>query len=198
VQKIKKYIITGGPHSGKSGVIKLLEERGIQVLHETARLIIMEDQAKRDIDSSYEQLYPWEDQQIFCRRCHERQKEREQGLKEGLAVLDRSIIDNLAYAVVAGIELDKSIYVDIVDAHYEKKVFFFELLGQYETDEQRRDTPEQVMAVHRELYNAYSGLGFGIITIPVFSPDMETNIRMRADKVLEHIMNELSEGFGAI
>jgi predicted ATPase len=190
VQKIRKFIITGGPHSGKSGVIKLLEERGIQVLHETARIIIMEDQARRDADPSFKQLYPWDDQKIFCRRCHERQVVREKGLKGDLAILDRSIIDNLAYAVVAGIELDKRIYTDIADAHYEKKVFFFELLGQYETDEQTKETPEQVTAVHRELYNAYSGLGFGMITIPLFSTDMETNIRKRADMVLAHIMKE--------
>ncbi|MDM7919277.1 MAG: AAA family ATPase, partial [Methanosarcina sp.] len=135
MQKTKKFIITGGPHSGKSSVISMLEARGIQVLHETARLLIMEDQAKSEADPLFKQLYPWEDQQIFCRRCHERQKEREKGLKEGLAVLDRSIIDNLAYAVVAGIELDKRIYKDIADAGYERKVFFFELLDQYTMDE---------------------------------------------------------------
>jgi predicted ATPase len=198
VQKTRKYIITGGPHSGKSGVISLLDDRGIQVLHETARIIIMEDQEKRNTDPSFKQLYPWEDQKIFCRRCHERQKEREKGLTGEFAVLDRSIIDNLAYAVVAGIELDKRIYADIADAHYEKKVFFFELLGEYEMDEQRRDTPDQVMAVHREIYNAYSSIGFEMITIPVFSHDMETNIQTRAAMVLEHIMRELSYGSGAI
>lgn len=186
--KSRKFIITGGPHSGKSSVISLIESRGIQVLHETARLIIMEDQMERDADPLFKQLYPWEDQQIFCRRCHERQKEREKELKEGLAVLDRSIIDNLAYAVVAGIELDKRIYVDIADANYEKKVFFFELLGQYTMDDQRKDTPEQVNAVHREIYRAYSGLGFEMITIPLFSTDMEINIQKRADMLLDHII----------
>jgi predicted ATPase len=198
VQKRRKFIITGGPHSGKSGVISMLESRGMQVLHETARLIIMEDQAKREADASFKQLYPWEDQQIFCRRCHERQKEREKGLKEGLAVLDRSIIDNLAYAVVAGIELDKGIYSDIADAHYEKKVFYFELLDQYTTDDQRKDTLEQVNAVHREIYNVYSRLGFEIITIPLFSTDMMTNIHKRADMVLDHIMKTVQSSPVAI
>lgn len=194
VQRTRKYIITGGPHSGKSSVIKLLEERGIQVLHETARLLIMEDQAKREADPLFKQLYPWEDQRIFCRRCHERQKEREKGLEGRFAVLDRSIIDNLAYAVVAGIELTKKIYLDIADAHYERQVFFFELLGQYMMDEQRKDSPEQVNAVHREIYNAYSGLGFEMITIPLFSTDMETNIRARADMVFDHIMKGPQSG----
>jgi len=198
VQKTRKFIITGGPHSGKSSVISLLERRGIQVLHETARLIIMEDQAKREVDPFFKQLYPWEDQRIFCRRCHERQREREKGLKEGLAVLDRSIIDNLAYASVAGIELDKRIYADIADAHYEREVFFFELLGQYMTDDQRKDTPEQVNAVHREIYKAYSGLGFEMITIPLFSADIKTNIQKRADMVVNHIMKVTQSGPVAI
>ena len=184
---MKKYIITGGPHSGKSRVIKLLEQRGIQVLHETARLIIQEDQEKKKLDPSYHYLYPWEDQNIFCRRCHERQLEREKELSGDVVILDRSMIDNLAYAAVEKIKLNPKIYKDIVDAGYEKKVFFFELLSSYKTDPQRKDSEEQVKAVHKELYNVYSNLGFKIIKIPVFSEDKDTNIMMRTEAVLQHI-----------
>lgn len=184
---MKKFIVTGGPHSGKSSVLKLLEKQGIQVLHETARLIIQEDQEKKKNNPSYNHLYPWEDQSIFCRRCHERQLEREKKLTGDMVILDRSIIDNLAYAAVAGIELDPRIYVDIAHAGYEKKVFFFELLGSYNKDEQRKDSEEQVKAVHKELYNAYSSLGFRIIDIPVYSEDKNTNVMKRAEFILNHI-----------
>jgi len=185
---MKKYIITGGPHSGKSRVIKRLEKLGLQVLHETARLIIEEDQEKKKLDPSYNQLYPWDDQSIFCRRCHERQLEREKELSGDLVILDRSIIDNLAYAAVEKIELNPKIYNDIVDAGYEKEVFFFDLLPIYKTDSQRKDSEEQVKAVHRELYNVYSNLGFEIIDIPLFSEDKNTNIMMRTEAVLQHIL----------
>ena len=104
-----------------------------------------------------------------------------------MVILDRSIIDNLAYARVAGIELDKKIYKDIDNAGYEKKVFFFELLGSYNTDEQRKDSEEQVRGVHKELYNVYNSLGFEIIDIPVFSEDKNTNIIKRAELILKHI-----------
>ena len=186
---MKKYIITGGPHSGKSSVLRLLEKQGIEVLHETARLIIQEDQEKKKLDPSYHLLYPWEDQRIFCRRCHERQVEREKELSGDIVILDRSIIDNLAYAKVEGIELDKKIYKDIENAGYEKKVFLFQLLNTYKTDDQRKDSEDQVKAVHRELYNVYSSLGFEIITVPVFSDDRETNIMKRAGLILKHILN---------
>ncbi len=190
---MKKYIITGGPHSGKSSVLRLIETQGIQVLHETARLIIREDQEKKKLDPSYSHLYPWEDQSIFCRRCHERQIEREKQLSGGIVILDRSIIDNLAYAAVAGIELDKKIYLDIDKAVYEKEVFCFELLRSYKTDRQRKDSEEQVKAVHRELIRVYRNLGFEVILVPVFSEDKNTNIKKRAETVLEHIQkNELS------
>ena len=131
---MKKYIITGGPHSGKSRVIKMLEKKGINVMHETGRLIIQEDQEKKKQDPSFIQLYPWDDQLIFCRRCHERQVEREKQLPHGpdnTVILDRSIIDNLAYAAVEKIDLGRKIYEDIEKAGYEKKVFFFELLNGY-------------------------------------------------------------------
>lgn len=185
---MKKYIITGGPHSGKSSVLKLLEKQGIQVMHETARLIILEDQEKKKLDPSYHHLYPWEDQSIFCRRCHERQLEREKELTGDMAILDRSIIDNLAYAAVEKIELAPKIYKDIENAGYEKKVFFLELLPSYKTDRQRKDSEEQVKAVHRELYNVYSDLGFEIISIPVFSEDKDTNIMKRVEFILKHIL----------
>jgi predicted ATPase len=185
---MKKYIITGAPHSGKSSVLKLLEKRGIKVLHETARLIIQEDQEKKKLDPSYDHLYPWEDQSIFCRRCHERQLEREKELSGDLVVLDRSIIDNLAYAAVAGIELDHRIYKDIENAGYEKKVFLFQLLDSYKTDSQRKDSEDQVKAVQRELYNSYRSLGFEIIEIPVFSEDKESNINKRTEAILKHIL----------
>lgn len=188
---MKKYIITGGPHSGKTGVLKLIEKQGIKVLHETARLIIREDQQKKMLDPSYHHLYPWEDQTIFCRRCYERQLEREKELSGDLVILDRSIIDNLAYAIVAGIELDKKIYSDIENACYEKKVFFFQLLNSYKTDRQRKDSEEQVIEVHRELYNVYNSLCFNIIDIPVFSEDKDLNIMMRAEVILKHIVKPI-------
>lgn len=187
---MKKYIITGGPHSGKSSVLKILEKKGIQVLHETARLIILEDQEKKKADPTYRHLYPWEDQSIFCRRCHERQVKREKSLSGDLVILDRSVIDNLAYAAVAGIELNPEIYKDIINAGYEKKVFLFELLDSYKTDRQRKDSEEQVKAVHRVLIKAYSDLGFEIINIPVFSDDKDTNIQKRAETILEHLGTE--------
>ncbi|NLA74768.1 MAG: hypothetical protein GX846_04755, partial [Deltaproteobacteria bacterium] len=62
------------------------------------------------------------------------------------------------------------------------------LLSQYAMDEQRRDTPEQVNAVHQEIYRAYRGLGFEMITVPLFSPDIKANTRARAEVVLDHIM----------
>jgi len=187
---MKKYIITGGPHSGKSSVLKLLEKQGIQVMHETARLIILEDQEKKKADPSYHYLYPWEDQSIFCRRCHERQLEREKELSGDIVILDRSIIDNLAYAAVEKIELEPKIYKDIDNAGYEKKVFFFELLRSYKTDKQRKDSEDQVKAVHRELYNVYSRLGFEIIDIPVFSEYKYNNIIKRAENILTHLDKE--------
>ncbi len=187
MNKIKKYIITGGPYSGKSSVVRLFERRGMQVLHETARLLILEDQERKKIDPSYSYLYPWEDQTIFCRRCHERQVEREKHLTGDMVILDRSIIDNLAYATVAGIALDPKIYKDIADAGYEKRVFFFEKLKGYNIDEQRKDSVEQVNEVHKEIYRVYNTLGFEIIPIPHFSDNEEINIIKRAETVLMNI-----------
>ena len=34
------YVITGAPHSGKTSVLKLLEEKGYRVIYEAARIYI--------------------------------------------------------------------------------------------------------------------------------------------------------------
>lgn len=187
---MKKYIITGGPHSGKSSILRQLEKLGVPVLHETARLLIMEDQEKKKADPSFKIIYPWDDQSLFCRRCHERQIERERTLTGEFTVMDRSIIDNLAYAKVAGIRLDSRIFGDIEKASYEKKAFFTELLNGYKIDEQRRDSENQVRAVHKELYKIYSRLGFNLITLPVYSEDRNTNIERRTQTLLNEISKE--------
>lgn len=184
---MKKYIITGGPHSGKTKVLKLLEKQGIPVLHETARLLILEDQKKKATDPSFKIIYPWEDQTIFCGRCHTKQLEREKALTGDLVIMDRSIIDNLAYARVEGIELDKKTYIDIKKAGYEKKVFYLEQLKDYKKDDQRKDSEKQVKAVHKELYKTYTELGFELITLPIFSDDKKTNIMKRAEAILKQI-----------
>lgn len=184
---MKKYAITGGPHSGKTSVLNMLSERGFTVLHETARLIIQEDQERKKKVHSYVVIYPWEDQNRFCRLCYQRQLVREKDLEGEIIFLDRSLVDNIAYAEVAGVDLGKTIYKDIKDANYEKKVFYFELIKGYKKDDQRKDNIKQTLAVHNKLREVYERLGYNVISVPFFNGKEDVGIKKRMNLILNHI-----------
>lgn len=155
---MRKVIITGGPNSGKSSIISLLAQRGHEVLTESARLVI-EQQG----------IFPWNDQQLFCDVVHQEQLRRERELADDLVFLDRSLVDPVAYAEFAGVEVPQSIYEDIQKAGYHRDVFYFEMLPQYCIDRERKESPEQATAVHDKIRTVYTSLGFNIVSVPLFS-----------------------------
>lgn len=173
---MRKYVITGGPCSGKTEIIKALAERGFAVLEESSR-IVMETHG----------ILPWDNQELFCERFLRTQISRESGLIGDIVFLDRSLIDQIAYAEIADCRLSPSLYADIEAAKYDRVVFFCEMIPQYCTDSQRRETPDQAMAVHKKLAEVYSRLGFQVIPVPLFSKIPEESVKLRVDFILRHL-----------
>lgn len=171
---MKKFIITGGPNSGKSTIIDLLSKKGHSVLTESARLII--EQRK---------MYPWDDQKAFCDAVRHEQMRREGQIRAHIVFLDRSLVDPVAYAEIAYVDVDQSAYKNIHDALYEREVFFLEMLPRYTLDEQRKETPEQAAAVHNRLRLVYRRLGFTLIDVPLFSSDEDASKRLRLEFILK-------------
>jgi predicted ATPase len=171
---MRKFIITGGPNSGKSAIIHLLSEKGYTVLGETARLII-----------ETKGLFPWDDQKVFCQEIQREQLSRERQLSGNIVFLDRSLVDPIAYAEVAGIQVDKTIYKYIDEAAYELDVFFFEMLPYYLTDEHRKETPDQALKVHERLRTVYTRLGFNLVDVPLLSEDEYISKNHRLDLIIQ-------------
>ncbi len=172
---IKKYILTGGPNSGKSSLIELISKRGQLVLEESSRMLIQA-----------ENIFPWDNQEIFCEACRQLQVKRERGLVGNVAFLDRSLVDPIAFAEVAQCPISDSIYQDINNANYEQDVFFLQMLPEYRTDAQRKDSPDQAVAVSRQLREVYMRLGFRLIDVPLFSDNELESINMRLQFILGH------------
>jgi predicted ATPase len=173
---MRKFIITGGPNSGKSSLIDLLSKRGYCVLTESSRVIIEEMH-----------IFPWDNQAVFCEVFRNVQIKRESELTGDTISLDRSLVDPIAYAEVAGVEINKAIHKDIEDAKYERRVFFLEMLPNYITDDQRKDTPEQAAAVQKKLREVYQRLGFTLVDVPLFSSDKEESLKSRLELILRVI-----------
>lgn len=170
----KKYILTGGPNSGKSSITDLLAKLGFCVLEESSRLLI---QTKL--------LYPWDNQEVFCEAFRQLQIKMESGLTGEIAFLDRSLIDPIANAEVAKCNINRQIYYNIENANYERDVFFFEMLPNYTIDPERRDTPDQAAAVAKQLRKVYERLGYRLIDVPLFSTDEQES----KDERLRLILN---------
>src|SRR5919197_1844730 len=173
---MKKFIITGGPNAGKSTLIDLLSQSGHRVLTESARLII-----------EREGIYPWDDQKLFCEAVSNEQLRREGDLTGAMVFLDRSLVDPVAYAELAGVRLHHSIYDGIDDAKYERRVFFLEMLPHYVTDRQRQESSELAVEVHETLRAVYLRLGFDLIDVPLFFDSEEPSKNLRPQFLIQEV-----------
>lgn len=85
---LEKYVLTGGPGTGKTTLLKELAKRGYQTVPEAARLVIQEEQRKEQ-GKGEQGILPWTDlykfQKIFLLEFlpfyHQDPERREDGEK---------------------------------------------------------------------------------------------------------------------
>jgi predicted ATPase len=165
--RMKKYVISGGPNSGKTALLLELEQKGFAVLPETSRIVISQEQRKEQENPNYKVIFPWDNQEKFCKLFHQVQLKREKTLTGDIVFLDRSLVDPIAFAEIDGVKIDELVYEDIREANY-NKIFIPDMLPGYKTDEQRKESPEKARLVHEKLFQVYDRLGFDILRVPVF------------------------------
>lgn len=157
----KKYVLTGGPFSGKTTVLDILKAKGYPVVPETARMVIEEEQAKGG------DVLPWKNLAHFQEKVVMKQIELEFELSGEYAFLDRGLLDSYAYSKLGNIRAPLHVYKD---AHLRyAQVFIFELLSGYTTDIVRKETIEYRQMTHLALYDAYKEFGYAPIVVPVLS-----------------------------
>lgn len=174
---MRKYIVTGGPCTGKSTLLRSLRDRGMKMVGESARPIIRHEKKKGENG-----VLPWTDLKGFQENVisYQQRKESRLDFNEDY-FLDRSIVDCVAYAELGGVSLNDSVYGAIRDADY-TRVFFLDQLPFYEQDSERRETKEEAQKIHEKLYEVYDRFGFDIVTVPAFEPSE------RIDHTLEHVL----------
>lgn len=154
-----KYILTGGPGSGKSSILLELELRGEYTIREAAEDVIRRSQAD-GIEM------PWE-RPDFQERILQLQIQREKAIPKGIerAFIDRGIPDGLAYAQ----DGTKTYWqigaaIPIYDG-----VFLIENLGQTATNKVRRENQEEALKLERKFGSIYEALGYKVQRIPAGS-----------------------------
>jgi len=168
----QKYILTGGPGSGKSSILLELESRGEYIIREAAEDIIKWNQAK-GIEK------PWK-LQNFQKQILDIQIRREDRIPKDLksVFIDRGILDGLAYTEL-GTETNREIQRN---ARAYTGVFLIDNLGDTRRTEIRREDHEAALQIEKKLEHIYSEVaGYKIRRI---APD---SVEERADKILRII-----------
>jgi len=167
------YVITGGPSSGKTTVLKELEKKGYIIYYEAARIFI-DGEIKKG-----KSLIEIRREPEFSREVLKIKIEIEKNAPQNKIVFfDRAIPDSVAYYQIHG--MDSKEVFKFSKKNVYKKVFFFEQLS-FEQDYARNEDAKTTQKLGNFLKESYKILGYEIINIPAVS------VEERVQKILEEI-----------
>ena len=168
------YVITGAPCSGKTAVVKELEQRGFKVVPEVARAFIDEELRKgRSIEVVKKDIAGFE------RRILDRKSEIESHLsRDALTFLDRALPDSIAYYRLYGIDPHEAVEKSRTVQY--KKVFLFERLL-FEKDQVRSENENMAAELEMLLAESYRMLGYNPVRVPLLP------VGERVDFILKRI-----------
>ena len=158
------YVITGGPSTGKTTVINMLEKRGYKTTIEHARHYIdtmrIEGQTVEDMRNN---------KRKFQLGVLDMQIEQEAAIQlKDLVFLDRAIPDAMAYYQFLLLDYDEKLLKAVESTSY-KKIFILDRLP-FTKDYARTEDENDQKKIHQLIIDVYTSLGFPIITVPVLPP----------------------------
>ncbi len=165
-----KIIITGAPHTGKTTLLGVLKSRHPDYIYipEAATLVIENEYRQEKSQEGYVGTFPWNNYAAFGPKVIAKAIELEKDLpsEPGLAILDRSLIDTIAYAKMNDCEhLLSDLHNQIKAAHY-RKAFFCDFVGTYQSDHIRSESFEEAQMTQHALQTAYEECDIEVIEMP--------------------------------
>lgn len=158
------YVITGGPSSGKSTVIRQLKDLGYKTTHEAARHYI---DLQRINGRSVDEVRA--NQRQFQHKVLNLQIDLERHLDpQELVFLDRGLPDELAYYKYFDLSPDEKLVEYLKTATY-KKIFIMDLLP-LDKDYARIEDVEAQKALHQLIIESYKARNEPIVMVPVLPP----------------------------
>ncbi|HME86886.1 MAG TPA: ATP-binding protein [Candidatus Nanoarchaeia archaeon] len=172
----EKYVITGGPSSGKTTIIGELRKQGHKVIDEVAR----------DVITTNPRLGPLERELEIFRRQLEREIKTNYANAERI-FLDRGLLDVHAYCnLLLG-------YIPSDIARYDAKnryaeVFVLDRLPFKEDGVRMEKDDDEAEKVHTALINTYQNHGYKPIHVPVFKGEIEESVKKRIEFIMESVL----------
>lgn len=168
---MKKYVITGGPCSGKTTTVNAFVKEGYFIVHESAREVI------KELKQTCRELITWrgdvnERQTKIMGMQLKLEKEAEEKAKKenkNIIFIDRGIPDGIAFYKISNTKLPEKL---LEESRPEKrkycKIFFLKPI-QYKTDGIRKEPPEIANRIAELTHHAYEELGYMIVNVPAMS-----------------------------
>ena len=160
---MKKYVITGGPGTGKTTLVELLSSRGYSTVVEASRLLIEE---KRKIDKDFS---PLDNPQLFQKEVIDYQSKLESEATGETVFFDRSIVDNYGYSLFYKMPIPE--ILEKSGRNRYDAVFLLDPLPSYAKDSSRIEDEKTALAIHRAIEEGYKRLGYDVIKVPAISPE---------------------------
>lgn len=167
---MKKYVLTGGPCSGKTTIINALAIEGYAVVPEAARIVIKE-LAKNNKNTETWRGSVHERQLKILELQLKLEKEIEERVKsekreDTTIFFDHGIPSGIPFYKISG----NPVPAELLDASRKEKrnyakIFFLETVA-YKTDSVRKEPPEIAKKIAELTYEAYKNLGYLIVALP--------------------------------
>lgn len=176
---MKKYVLTGGPCSGKTTIINELKKRGYDVLEEIARGFL---RGRKNFQFTTEERIFMEESMF------QEQLKKENGLeKKKLLFCDRGLADYYAYSEHLLGFVPEKLKKFNVSKRYDG-IFILERFPFEQDGFREESSEEEAEETHKKIIEVYENLGYS----PVFVPIMPA--QERTDFVLDYIQKQLKGG----
>ena len=167
---IQRYIITGGPATGKSSIIEYFQQKGHPCFEEVSRGIIQEQNIQtsaKNFDFESAVFQERKTQYLAATKLH---------------FYDRSMLDGLAYMKLQNIPIPQQMLTDLTTHRYESKVFIAPAWEEiYHQDSERLESFEEAIAIDKSLREIYQSFGYELVEIPL------TTVEERVKFILSQI-----------
>ncbi len=178
----KRIVITGGPGTGKTSVIKNLEEKGFYCFHEVVRSFTLE--AKKNGNPEHMVSNPLafvEDPFLFNQRILDERLlhfKKGQAMAEKVVFYDRGIPDVLAYMRYFQQPYGQDFALLCQEYRYDLVIVLPPWEAIYRTDEERLESFQEASEIHEQLLQTYAEFQYNAIKVPKGTIDERTTFVM--------------------